>query len=154
MTVHDSIELTYLFRLTGQRISFLALQLLYNVQTMATSCQWFRQCTAKIWFELTSSRTFRYLTTSQGSAQFQTSAQASYGVFDHSLLLERNAYEGLLPDPIGVILKPEDKTGDKLEDLEITNFKCIGSYSWIDTAKDMPTILIPGKSSRIYLLVK
>ena len=82
---------------------------------------------------------------------FQISAKTpSDDKFDHSLLLERNVYEGLLPASIGVILKPGDETGDS-EDLEITNFKCIGSYSWIEAAKDTPTILIPGKSFQIYL---
>jgi len=110
---------------------------------------------AKIRFELTFSSALGYhliLTASGFSAQFQTSAENSYGdKFDRSLLLERNAYEGLLPDLITVILKPEDETGDKPEDLEITNYEFIGSYSWVDTAKDMPTILVPGKSSRNYI---
>ena len=110
---------------------------------------------AKIRFEPKNSSALRYhlIPTASGfSAQFQTSAENSYDdKFDRSLLFERNAYEGLLPDLVTVILKPEDETGDKPEDLEITNYKSIGSYSWVDTAKDLPTILVPGKSSRIYL---
>ena len=91
---------------------------------------------------------------SQGSVPFQTSAETSCNdKIDCSLLLERNVYEGLFPDPIGVISKSGDETGDMSEDLEVTNYKSLGSYSWIEAAKDTPTILVPGKSSRSNIFV-
>ena len=64
------------------------------------------------------------------------------------LLPDAEATEGLLPDPLQTFSVPTtSRTNEhvKFEPVKLENFKCIGSYNWLD--RPHPTILVPGTPS-------
>ena len=48
--------------------------------------------------------------------------------------------DGLQPDPVEVIARPQDRSHD--DAVAITNVQYLASYNWTDA--EQPTIIVPG----------
>lgn len=83
-----------------------------------------------------------YYQNSHQIGKMQGLRQPIVGILAHMVRFTRIA-DGLVPKALRTIKKPiPTSTGNELK---ITGFKCIGSYSWVNMPS--PTIMVPGKST-------